>query len=49
MNQCTNPIVAFGLNGLEVSILLFFAIVGLSFYLVHYLNKGIGEDRRERK
>lgn len=49
MNQCTNDVVAFGLNGLEFCTLAAVALVCLCIALIRYLNKGIGEKREDRR
>lgn len=48
MNQCTNDVVAFGLNGVEFCTILALALVGLAVVLIRYLNHGIGETKEER-
>lgn len=48
MNQCTNDVVAFGLNGLEFCTVLGVALIFLAALLIRYLNQGIGETKEER-
>lgn len=48
MKQCTNDVVAFGLNAVEFGTCVAIAIVGLAVAMIWYLNQGIGETKEER-
>lgn len=48
MKQCTNDVVAFGLNAVEFGTFVAIAIVGLAVAMIWYLNQGIGETKEER-
>lgn len=48
MKQCTNDVVAFGLNAVEFGTFVAIAIVGLAVAMIWYLNQGVGETKEER-
>lgn len=48
MKQCMNEIFAFGLNSVEFFTLLGLVLFCLGFFLIRYLNKGLGESKEDR-